>query len=74
MRTYVKFKSKFELEKYLVVLKDINIRKNLSKLRISAYNLNIVVGRHKRPTKLPVNEIICCLCHEIEDKFHYVIK
>ena len=54
----------FELEKYLVLLKDVNIRKNFSKLRISAHNLNIEVGRHKRPTKL----------HEIEDEFHYVLK
>ena len=39
-----------------------------SKLRIGAHNLTNEVGRHKRPTKLPVNQIfVKCVFHEIED-------
>ena len=74
LRTYSKFKTRFQLEKYLIVLKDVNVRKNFTKLRISAHNLNIEVGRHKRPKKIPEQERICDTCKEIENEYHYVIE
>ena len=74
LRTYSKFKSEFEMEKYLVVLKNVNERRNLTRLRISAHNLNIEKGRHKRPVKVPKEDRVCDLCSEVEDEFHYVIN
>ena len=65
LRTYSKFKSKFEMENYLLVLKNRNERRNLTRLRISAHNLNIEKGRHKRPVKIPVDGRICELCSEL---------
>ena len=58
----------------MIVLTDVIKRKNFSKLRISAHNLNIEVGRHKRPRKVPEDERICDECKEIENEFHYVTK
>ena len=62
LRTYTKFKSDFHLKKYLIVLKDVNLRKKFTKLRISAHNLYIEVGRHKRPKKTPEQERLCDMC------------
>ena len=39
LRTYSKFKSKFEMENYLLVLKNIDERRNLTQQRITAHNL-----------------------------------
>ena len=74
LRTYSKFKTQFQLETYLIVLKDINVRKNFTKLRISAHNLNIEVGRHKRPHKIPEHLRTCNTCKKIENEYHYVIE
>jgi hypothetical protein len=51
LRTYRHFKNKINLENYLRVITDRNIRKNLTRLRISAHNLPIEKGRHRRPQK-----------------------
>ena len=74
LRTYSKFKSDFKIEKYLIVLKNLNERKNLTRLRISAHNLNIEKGRHRRPVKVPIDETICDSCLEVEDEIHYVVN
>ena len=38
------------------------MRKALCRLRISAHNLPIEKGRHRRPKKTPVNERFCDMC------------
>ena len=44
-----KFKKSIHLENYLVTIKDISKRKQFTKLRISAHQLHIETGRHKKP-------------------------
>ena len=56
LRTYVKFKTKFEIESYLLIFKDFSCRKIFRRLRTSAHNLHIELGRHRRPVKIPMEE------------------
>jgi hypothetical protein len=45
-RTYVTFKGNFGREHYLAIIKNFDQRKSITKLRISAHQLNIERGRH----------------------------
>ena len=76
LRTYARFKKKFEPENYVFAIKNYEKRKYFSKLRVSAHDLHIETGRYKKPTKTPVSERICHLCSsdEIEDEYHVIIK
>ena len=51
LRTYTNFKKEFKRELYLLAIKDRYIRKNITRFRISAHNLKIETGRHRRPQK-----------------------
>jgi hypothetical protein len=75
LRTYRTFKHKIHMEKYLTVINDKNLRKNISRLRISALNLHIETGRHRCPRKTPINERLCESCEsgEIGDEIHTII-
>ena len=73
LRTYATFKTKFDLEPYLLIMNDYNSRKNFTRLRISAHNLNIELGRHRRPNKIPIEDRICDTCNSIEDEIHYLL-
>ena len=73
LRNYVRFKSEFRFENYIHIVKDFTIRKNITRLRISAHNLAIEKGRHKRPTKVPLEQRLCENCNVLEDEFHFVI-
>jgi hypothetical protein len=74
MRTYITIKNNFVLEDYLNI-PDFNIRKHMTKLRISAHRLEIEKGRYSRP-KIPANHRICthCDCNEVEDELHLLMK
>ena len=78
LRTYSLFKKKYELERYLLDIKDYYDRVSLTKLRISAHSLRIEKGRYERKhgKELPVNERICKYCHlnNIEDEYHFTMK
>ena len=74
LRNYVLFKNEFKFENYLQIIKDFEIRKNVTRLRISAHNLAIEKGRHKRPTKLPLEERTCNICNTLEDEIHFLIN
>ena len=52
LRNYVPFKSEFRFENYIHIVKDFTIRKNITRLRISAHNLAIEKGRRKRVKNL----------------------
>ena len=75
LRTYKQFKTTSSLENYLVYIKDINNRKELTKLRISSHKLQIELGRYTRPRKTPVPQRICKLCQidQVEDEEHFII-
>ena len=48
LRTYALFKTHFQKEKYLSVIKDIEIRKCFMSFRISSHKLEIERGRYKK--------------------------
>ena len=72
LRTYALFKTYMCQEKYLLVLKNQDIRKCLTSFRISAHQLEIEAGRYKN---IPVNSRICKLCNsnEVEDEVHFLL-
>ena len=72
LRTYVQFKTEFEMEEYLLVVKDYKIRKCISKFRLSNHNLMIEKGRHMKP-KVPIEVRVCNLCNVIEDELHFLM-
>ena len=71
LRSYVKFKKNFCIENYILQF-PLNLRKNLTKLRISAHNLAIETGRFTKPKKTPIEKRICFNCNIIEDEFHFI--
>ena len=76
LRTFVKFKRSFELENYLLTLKNFSKRSTLTRLRISAHDLRIETGRYNKPLKIPASERLCqhCELKEIEDEFHFIMN
>ena len=64
LRTYRMFKTDMNEEYYLTYIKDRNIRRNLTKLRISAHNLEIERGRHNRNKSLKKKHRILLLLKE----------
>ena len=70
LRTYALFKKDQGYEEYLTKIKNVAVRKNVTKFRLSNHKLMIEVGRHK---KLPANERYCPFCPEnVEDESHFL--
>ena len=73
MRTYINFKVRFQYEKYLDDLESKH-RKSLTRLRISAHNLEIERGRYCRPP-VPCDLRICPHCPSyVQDEIHFLFK
>ena len=73
LRVYSQFKKKFHLENYVVQF-PLHIRRNLTKLRISAHSLAIETGRYTRPQKTDINKRLCFYCKNVESEFHMVFE
>ena len=75
LRTFRQFKNSIGEEPYLSLIKNTNIRKNLCKLRISAHNLPVEAGRHRRNGKVPLTERKCeqCQTEAIGNEFHLIM-
>ena len=73
LRTYKLFKKEFILENYVAQFPVI-IRRNLSKLRISAHQLAIETGRHNKPQKIPIDKRTCFYCGSIETELHFLLE
>jgi ribosomal protein L32 len=71
---YRDVKDDFELEKYLLNIKNKKVRSSLTKLRISAHTLKIEMGRYHKPAKIPVDLRLCERCNEVENEYHLVMK
>ena len=76
LRTYSEFKTDFTLENYILQF-PMHIRRNLTKLRISAHSLAIETGRYSnqnsnKPTQ--IEKRTCFHCNKIESEFHLVFE
>ena len=67
------FKKDYQMEKYLTIIKNPNIRKVISQFRVSNHKLQIERGRYEN---IPRDQRICKLCDsgEIEDEFNFTFK
>ena len=75
LRTYKLFKDNFEMEKYLTNVKDYSQRKMLARFRLSDHNLEIELGRRRRP-KIPKDKRLCqkCKTNSVEDEVHFIMN
>ena len=76
LRTLRMFKRNMKEELYLTLIANRNIRTNFTKLRISAHNLPIETGRHRRNGKIPLKERKCDMCDDntVGSEFHTVMS
>jgi len=75
LRTYVTFKNKLALEKYLLSEKEKQGRYLLTRLRTGTNKLRIETGRWKRPVEAE-HQRICLHCGngEIENELHFLLR
>jgi hypothetical protein len=59
----------YNIEYYLLNINNIHHRQALSRLRISAHDLNIERGRY---ANIPRAERLCKVCHVLEDEVHFL--
>ena len=72
LRTYGIFKKDIGFEKYLSEVKNISVRTQVTKFRLSNHRLMIEVGRHKGT---PKEERFCPFCpHKIENELHFLFE
>jgi hypothetical protein len=71
LRTYKLFKNEMRLEPYLIYNFPKPLYCSIARFRLSSHNLNIELGRHKRPY-VPPEDRICIKCElgQVEDEFH----
>ena len=73
LRTYTIFKSSFELEPYLKLVKEYKYRVAIARLRSSSHTLAIERCCYERP-KPPIEQRLCILCNTVEDEIHFVTQ
>jgi hypothetical protein len=73
VRTYCLFKSSANTERYLHLISNLDYRKAVTRLRISAHNLPVESGRYK---KIPHENRYCsiCNCDLVGDEYHYLLE
>ena len=71
LRTYKTFKTDMRIEPYLLHNLSKTLYTNIARFRLSSHNLNIELGRHKRPY-VPASDRICDKCdlNLVEDEIH----
>jgi hypothetical protein len=78
LRTYRQFKHNFTYEQYLDNEPKLDLRKNITKFRISAHKLEIETGRYlprNDPRREPKNRICKhCNLNETEDELHVLVR
>ena len=72
LRTYRLFKDTFDLEPYLLNVKNTSYRVALTRLRVGSHSLAIEVGRFHKPIPLPINDRLCSICQSVEDELHFL--
>ena len=72
LRTYALFKKEPGLENYLTELKNVSVRQQVTKFRLSNHRLAIETGRHDG---LKIEERVCSFCPgKIEDEAHFLFQ
>ena len=72
LRSYALYKRESGRENYLHVIKNVEIRTQLTKFRISDHNLMIEKGRHEGLHK---STRFCPFClDKVEDEIHFMLK
>ena len=71
--SYILFKSNFGCEKYLSVIQNFELRKYLTRLRLSAHSLRIEKGRYQG---IPRHSRTCLRCSSgaVEDEIHFLLN
>ena len=69
LQFYNSVSDNYQLEPYLIHIKHEKHRQALCKLRISAHDLLIEIGRHKN---IPKQDRKCKYCDVIEDEIHFL--
>jgi hypothetical protein len=64
------FKNDYKYEPYLDHVKNVQYRKDLTRFRISAHNLNIERGRY---ANLNIEDRTCKFCRNVEDEKHLLM-
>ena len=72
LSTYCMFKTKFEFEPYLHIIKQNKYRIALSKFRLSSHNLEIEQGRYYNIERAERKCKICCT-NLIENEYHFML-
>ena len=72
LRTYLKFKTNPGFENYLSIVQSFELRRSLTKFRVSAHRLEIESGRYRG---IPPQQRFCKRCDsgEVEDEIHFLI-
>ena len=73
LRTYRIYKTSYEMEPYLYLVKNHKYRLAISKIRASSHKLEIERGRYTRP-KTPVENRLCTLCKVVENEMHFLLN
>ena len=74
LRTYNLFKASFNLEPYLILVKEHKYRAAIARLRSSSHTLAIERRRYERP-KPPIEQRVCVICtNVVEDEIHFVTR
>lgn len=72
LRTYGLLKGEMGLENYLLTVRNIDVRRAVTKLRLSDHDLMIEKGRYSKTTK---DQRFCPNCPNIvEDEFHFLFS
>ena len=72
LRTYTKFKTVQGFEKYLTLISSFELRRSVTKLRVSSHHLEIESGRYRGA---PPHQRLCRQCDsgEVEDEIHFLL-
>ncbi len=75
LRTYKLVKSGYATEKYLQIGLPVHNVRAITKIRISAHDLEIERGRRAKPTRTPADRRFCKHCGDkVEDEVHFITE
>ena len=73
LRTYVHIKEDYQLEPFLILVKDVKYRNAIARFRASSHHLEIERGRHTNPIT-PEHNRKCWFCDSIETEIHFITE